>query len=121
MWTDTPIPPEWILDGAPHARSWELHRSRQGGVSMNYWDCTAGRFRWRFLGAEMIQVLEGEVHITDEDGVTRTLREGDTAHFEAGTSAVWQVDEYVRKLAFHRNAQTLPDRLVTRTAVLLRA
>lgn len=115
-WTDAPIPAVDVVDGQPHARTRELHRAYRGGVSMNYWDCTAGRFRWSYAGDEMIQVLEGEVHVTDEHGDTFTLREGDTAHFAAGTTLLWDVPEYVRKLAFHRNAQTIPDRLLQRLA-----
>ena len=105
-----PIPEEQILDGNPVTRSCDLHKSREGGVSMNLWDCTAGRFRWDFLSDELIQILEGEVRITGADGTVQVLRAGDTAHFPAGTSFVWEVPEYVKKLAMHRAASTLPDR-----------
>ncbi len=114
MWTDAPIPAADVVDGNPHARTWDIARSRQGGVSMNYWDCTSGCFRWHYAGDEMVQILEGEVHVTDADDVTRTLRAGDTAHFEAGTTLHWDVPEYVRKLAFHRNPASLADRVLTR-------
>ncbi len=114
MWADAPIPAEQILDGEPVTRSWKLHSAHRGGVSMNYWDCTAGRFHWHYAGDEMVQILEGEVHITDADGHRRTLRTGDTAHFEAGTTLLWEVPEYVRKLAFHRSANTLADRVLTK-------
>ncbi len=113
-WYDAPIREADVIAGQPRARSWDLHASRIGGVSMNYWDCTAGRFRWHYAGDEMIEVLEGEVHVTDDDGHTITLRPGDTAHFRAGTTLEWHVPEYVRKLAFNRSAQTLPDRMLSK-------
>ena len=118
-WCDAPIPAADIIEGRPRARSWELHTSRPGGVSMNYWDCTAGRFSWHYGTDEMIQVLEGEVHVTREDGRIDTLRAGDIAHFPPGSTAVWEVPEYVRKLAFHRNPQTLPDRVLSRVVRML--
>jgi uncharacterized cupin superfamily protein len=118
-WYDAPIRADDIIEGSPYARSWDLHASRAGGVSMNYWDCTAGRFSWHYGTDEMITVLEGEVHITDEHGATFTLRGGDTAHFLAGTSVLWHVPEYVRKLAFHRNPQTVPDRVLSRVVRML--
>lgn len=107
---DAPIPAAQVLDGNPVTRSCDLHKSREGGVSMNLWDCTAGRFRWDFLSDELVQILEGEVQITGADGTVRVLRAGDTAHFPAGSSFVWDVPNYVKKLAMHRAASTLPDR-----------
>jgi uncharacterized cupin superfamily protein len=119
-WRDAPIPATDVLEGAPHARSQDLHVSREGGVSMNYWDCTAGRFRWYYGGDEMVHILEGEVHLTDEHGATFTLRAGDTAHFHAGATLLWEVPEYVRKLAFHRSPQSLSDRVACKARRLAR-
>ena len=113
-WYDAPIREADVIAGEPHTRSWDLHASRVGGVSMNYWDCTAGRFRWHYAGDEMIEILEGEVHVTDEDDHTVTLRPGDTAHVRVGTTLEWHVPVYVRKLAFNRSAQTLPDRVLSK-------
>lgn len=118
-WYDAPIRAADIIEGSPQTRSWDLHTSPTGGVSMNYWDCTAGRFNWSYGTDEMIQILEGEVHVTREDGRTVTLRAGDTAHFPPGSTAVWEVPEYVRKLAFHRNPQTVPDRVLSRVVRML--
>jgi uncharacterized cupin superfamily protein len=118
-WYHAPIRAADIIEGTPTARSWDLHASRAGGVSMNYWDCTAGRFHWRYGTDEMIQILEGEVVVTFEDGHVETLRAGDVAHFPPGSSAVWEVPTYVRKLAFHRNPQTVPDRVLSRVVRVL--
>jgi uncharacterized cupin superfamily protein len=120
-WYDAPISEAQILEGEPRARSWDLALSREGGVSMNYWDCTAGRFTWSYAGDEMIEILEGEARVTDEAGHTRILRPGDTAHFAGGTKLVWEVPEYVRKLAFNRSAHTLADRLAYKAVRIARS
>ena len=120
MWTDAPLRPEQVIEGDPRARTEDLNRARRGGVSMNYWDCTAGRFSWTYAGDEMVQILDGEVHVTFEDGNLRVLRTGDTAHFKAGTTLHWEVPDYVRKLAFHRNPQSLPDRVFGKATRLAR-
>lgn len=109
---DSPIPDAQVLEGRPIARSCDLHSSRTGGMSMNLWDCTAGRFRWHYRCDELVEILEGEVRVTGADGTQRVLRPGDTAHFPAGTSFVWEVSAYVKKLAIHRTAKTLPDRVL---------
>jgi uncharacterized cupin superfamily protein len=101
---DAPIAPDTILDGAPVARSSEITRSADGQISTHLWDCSAGRFRWHFWTDEIVHILDGEVHIDDEGGHSFVLRPGDVAHFAEGSSAVWHVPEYVRKLAFHRAA-----------------
>lgn len=118
---DAPIPAAHVLDGNPVARSCDLHSSREGGLSMNLWDCTAGRFRWHYGSDELVEILEGEVRVTEADGQQHVLRPGDTAHFPAGTSFIWEVPEYVKKLAFHRAAMTIPDRaLLKATRALAR-
>jgi len=114
-----PIPSAQVIEGRPQARSCDLHASRRAGVAMNLWDCTAGRFRWYYGSEEFVQILEGEARITDADGTQRVLRAGDTAHFPANTSFEWEVPEYVRKLAVHRTAKTLPDRIVWKATRML--
>lgn len=99
---DAPINPDWIIAGAPHARAADHSRSRDRASSTAMWDCTAGEFRWFFGWDETVYILEGEVHVTAENGVVSVLRSGDVAYFRAGTWATWRVDNYVRKVAFMR-------------------
>lgn len=99
---DAPINPDWILSGTPHARAADHSRSRDRASSTAMWDCTAGEFRWFFGWDETVYILEGEVHVTAENGTISVLRSGDVAYFRAGTWATWRVDNYVRKVAFMR-------------------
>ena len=62
---------------------------------------------------------EGEVRITGSDGTQQLLGPGDTAHFPAGSSLVWEVPSYVKKLAIHRAAKTLPDRVLLKVSRIL--
>lgn len=101
-----PINPDWILEGQPFARASQQSASGDGAAYTAVWDCTAGTFRWYFGWDETVVILEGEVHVTDENGVTQTLRQGDVGYFVGGTWATWKVDNYVRKVAFMR--RTLP-------------
>ncbi|MCP8897235.1 DUF861 domain-containing protein [Shinella daejeonensis] len=103
-----PINPAWILEGAPRARA-SSHSSAADDQAMTaVWDCTAGAFRWYFDWDETVAIVEGEVHVTSEDGGQRTLSAGDLAYFPAGTWAVWRVDSYVRKIAFCRRQIPAP-------------
>jgi uncharacterized cupin superfamily protein len=97
-----PINPEWVVSGNPQARAADHSRSGDRASSTAMWDCTAGEFRWFFGWDETVYIVEGEVHVTAENGVTRVLRVGDVAYFRAGTWAKWRVDSYVRKVAFMR-------------------
>ncbi|MBB4091964.1 cupin domain-containing protein [Ochrobactrum pecoris] len=102
-----PINPDWVLEGNPQARSYEQSASNDRAAYTAIWDCTAGTFRWYFGWDETVYILEGEVHVTDADGGTRTLRAGDVAYFRGGTWATWKIDNYLRKVAFMR--RTLPE------------
>ncbi|MGE3642425.1 MAG: cupin domain-containing protein [Beijerinckiaceae bacterium] len=99
---DAPINPSWILEGQPRARSRTIAQSGDGGSSSAEWECTAGAFRWYFAVDETVHIVEGKVTVTGANGVSRTLRAGDVAFFPQGTWMVWEVDVYVRKLAFLR-------------------
>jgi uncharacterized cupin superfamily protein len=108
---DAPINPDWILSGAPHARAGLHSPSIDGRASTHIWDCTAGSFWWTFGDDETVVILEGEVRVTTEQGQSRTLGHGDIAYFAGGTRAIWEVDSYVRKIAFCRQVIT-PGRML---------
>lgn len=113
-----PIPSDQILDGSPVARSCDLSISSDRALSTNLWDCTAGRFNWIYGADEVVQILEGEVRVTDHTGARTVLTAGSTAHFPAGTRMVWEVPSYVKKLATHRNPTSLRARALLKLRVL---
>lgn len=103
-----PIEPSWILAGNPEARLSLHSRAYDEQATTAIWDCTAGTFRWYFGWDETVMILEGEVHITAEDGSQRTLRAGDIAYFPGKSWATWHIDTYVRKIAFCRKEFPAP-------------
>ncbi|MBM3645268.1 MAG: DUF861 domain-containing protein [Alphaproteobacteria bacterium] len=94
-----PIPPDWILEGRPDARVASISRSASGAMWTDLWDCTAGRFEWRYEVDETITIVEGGAIVTDANGTVWPLKPGDVASFRAGTRAHWHVPTYVRKIA----------------------
>lgn len=97
-----PVEPSWIIAGNPVARRSLHSRSADDQATTAIWDCTAGTFHWHFGWDETVVILEGEVRVTGEDGAERVLKVGDIAYFPAGSSAIWHIDDYVRKIAFGR-------------------
>ncbi len=116
-----PIKPDWILSGNPVARAAFHSQPSDKCASTVVWDCTAGEFRWFFGWDEMVVILEGEVHVTAEDGSARTLAVGDVAYFQAGSWATWRIDRYVRKAAVTRKPFPLPLSLFYRVLGRLRS
>ena len=96
----SPIHKAWILEGNPVARNKVLSSSADGAASTLIWDCTAGRFNWFYDIDETIYVLEGSVIVKDPAKAPRRLATGDTVFFPAGSRAEWNVEGYVRKIAF---------------------
>ena len=70
--------------------------------------CTAGRFNWFYDIDETIFVIEGGVVIKDEAGNARRLNAGDTIFFPKRASAEWNVETYIRKIAFCRTPLPWP-------------
>jgi uncharacterized protein len=108
------INPDWIVSGDPQTRSAPLVATPDGYSSANFWDCTAGKFNWHYMWDETVLILGGEVRITDSDGNSSVLRAGDVAYFPAGSSFFWEVDRYVRKIAFHRKPAPTLRRFLSR-------
>jgi uncharacterized protein len=96
-----PIDPSWILEGLPTARISVLSDGSSDASAFTVmWDCTAGRFNWFYSIDETVFILEGAVTLTLPSGATRQLVAGSSYFFGRGTQAQWQVDSYVRKVAF---------------------
>lgn len=100
---DAPIPSPWILAGTPRARAGAIAHSPDGWGSAVIWECTAGSFRWQFGWEETVVILEGSVRVIAATGEERVLNVGDAAYFAQGTSSVWHIDSYLKKVAFTRN------------------
>jgi len=97
-----PIRPEWILEGTPQAMCSRLATHKFCWGNAAHWSCTAGKFRWHYAWDESVMFLEGEVTITDQNGNFYQGKPGTSLFFPAGTSAVWEVPVYIRKLAFNQ-------------------
>jgi uncharacterized cupin superfamily protein len=97
-----PFPVEWIIDGTPEARAREIARSDDATMKVFVWSCTPGTFRWEYSVDETVQIVSGEVVVTDHNGRERRLCAGDSAFFPAGSTSVWRVVEEVRKVAVCR-------------------
>lgn len=115
-----PIEPSWVLAGDPQARLSLHSRAYDDQATTAIWDCTAGTFRWYFGWDETVMILEGEVHITAEDGSQRTLKAGDIAYFPGKSWATWHIETYVRKIAFCRKEFPTPINLALKLRDRLR-
>ncbi len=103
-----PLPPHWIIEGSPQARSKRLATSPDGTASVIAWACSPGRFNWHYAVDEVLHIISGEVCVTDEKGESRRLGPGDVAYFPAGSSSVWHVTKEVKKLAVCRHSMPRP-------------
>jgi uncharacterized protein len=98
----SPIEPSWIIEGNPEARSYRLSESADGAATTLIWSCTEGKFNWYYDVDETIMILEGSV-ILESDGMRPTrYGVGDVIIFRSGAHAKWQVEDYVKKVAFLR-------------------
>ncbi len=102
-----PLMNDWVISGKPVTGNTQVAKSRDRNSYTMVWDCTAGVFNWYYGQDETLVVLTGEAFITNgSGGPEQRIAEGDVVFFPAGSSAVWRVPNYIRKVAFLR--QTLP-------------
>jgi uncharacterized cupin superfamily protein len=114
----SPIDPEWIEDGDPQARSAILAASADRGAWTVLWECTSGRFTWRYDIDETVHFLAGSVVVSAPGMPARRYGAGDTIHFSRGAVATWEVEGFIRKVAFCRRA---PPRPIARAMRLARS
>jgi uncharacterized cupin superfamily protein len=117
---DAPINPDWIVAGAPVARSSEWVRSSDGLTTMAVWSCTAGTFRWTFGCDELVHIIEGEVIVTDDDGNRVRLGRNSAALFAAGSQTTWEIPAFVRKHAILRSPVPAPVRTMWRILAVIK-
>ena len=112
-----PIEPSWIEAGDPQAKLAILSYSDDRATTTILWECSAGRFTWRYNIEETIHFLDGGVRIRMGDGPWKTYSAGDTVHFSRGAVATWEIDTFIRKVAFCRKA---PARVYAKARVFAR-
>lgn len=72
-----------------------------GGVQIGVWECTPGG--WAIDDRpdhETVQILAGRARLTNADGTSVELTEGDVLTLPKGWSGRWDILETVRKLYF---------------------
>ena len=117
--TPAPIEASWIEAGDPQAKLAILAYSDDRATTTILWECSAGRFTWRYNIDETIHFLDGGVRIRIGGGPWKTYGAGDTVHFSRGAVATWEIDTFIRKVAFCRKAPSralINARLFARTA-----
>lgn len=103
-----PINAAWILAGSPVARNRELSHSADWSAWTMVWDCTGGTFEWHYDIDETVHFVEGSVTISSSQMPARRFGPGDVVFFPAGSVATWNVESYVRKVAFCRKVLPAP-------------
>jgi uncharacterized cupin superfamily protein len=105
-----PINPDWIVEGQPIARATEVSRSGDGTAATMVWECTRGKFDWYYAVDETLYILDGGFIMDEGTPHERRVQAGDMVFFPAGSHARWNVETYVRKVAFLR--RTLPTPII---------
>ncbi len=94
---DTTAPFE-INGEAPHQRSNALFTNDAGNMRVGMWDSTAFESEMLpFPTYEFVQLLEGEVTITEENGTAHFFKAGDVFFVPMGTVCSWKVADYIKK------------------------
>jgi uncharacterized protein len=91
------IDPSWVRSGSPIFQGTVFERSDPWASTSGIWECTGpASFEWHYGVDESIYILEGSADI-EYMGRKFTLHEGDSTEFVAGTTAVWTVEDHVKK------------------------
>ena len=95
-----PIDEADILDGNPRARGEILFNSSDKKFYMGIWECTRGRFLYKYDDAEACYILQGEAMVRSDSG-NATLKKGDFVFFRKGIETIWNVKRKIKKVYSH--------------------
>jgi uncharacterized protein len=98
----TPINRDWIVRGAPTARSKKLLTCSDWMANVVVWECTPGVFHWRYTRDEFIYVLAGEAFISTGSDQERRFAAGDLGFFPNGLSCDWRITQTFRKFVVQK-------------------
>lgn len=94
--TDDPA----VVDTPFTARSWRHFTQDEKGARAGIWEAGPHRERVACDYDEMCHLLEGEVRLTDADGVARSFGPGDSFVVARGFTGTWENLTFVRKVFF---------------------
>jgi uncharacterized cupin superfamily protein len=87
-----------IETGGPTQRDSPLFTNDSNTMFVGLWDSTTFESSMRpFPSHEFVQLLEGEVTISEENGKTQLFKAGDAFFIPMGTVCQWQVKDYIKK------------------------
>lgn len=94
---DTTAP--FVIKGEqPHQRSNTIFTNDAGNMRVGMWDSTAFESEMLpFPTYEFVQLLEGEVSITEEDGTAHVFKAGDAFFIPMGTVCSWKTTATIKK------------------------
>ena len=72
------------------------------------WSCTEGKFNWHYDLDETIVILEGSIVLESHGMPPKRYGVGDVSFFRRGAHAKWDVQAYVKKVAFLHQNNPLP-------------
>lgn len=89
--------PDRLVSGNPSRTTWNHYE--YSGVSAGLWECEVGAWRIAFADDkdEFFHVIEGQIRITDADGIAKEFGPGDACVIPGGFTGLFEVLEPVRK------------------------
>ena len=87
-----------VVSGDPRQQLWNAFSDPEGRFHVGRWASTTGLWRISYTERELCHILSGVVRLTDDSGVQRTFRTGDTFLINKGFSGTWEVVEACSKI-----------------------
>ena len=96
--TRSESPQEQMLSGDPASTTWPVFDSADGKVNIGFWECNPyEKIKQSPNKAEYVYLLEGDVKLTDKEGISQTFKTGEAFVIEPGFDGVWESVGKVRK------------------------
>lgn len=92
------LPAEKLIQGNPRQNLWVYYSDESGKFSSGIWQSEPGKWNISYTEEEFCQLLEGTSIITDSQGNSVTVSQGDDFVIPRGFVGTWEVVETTRKI-----------------------
>ncbi|NIB39430.1 DUF861 domain-containing protein [Pseudomaricurvus alkylphenolicus] len=89
---------EKIVEGNPAQTLWHCYDSKDQTFGAGIWQGEPGTHRVNYTEEEVCFLLQGRVVVTDNEGNTKELNQGDMFAIPAGFQGTWTTIESAKKL-----------------------
>jgi uncharacterized cupin superfamily protein len=95
--TAEPVAEDRVISGKPMQRLNNVFENTKENFFCGVWESTEGKWNLEYTEDEFCYIIEGQAIVTDADGHSEEVKQGDAFVIPAGFTGTWETKGKVKK------------------------